>query len=104
MYNTKSFPFLSPNKICVDDFSTSGLWADIQKNTAPLGQTRLDLREPLEQSLSLTDNLSQESLEIEHHPHPFTGRQRHSNCIFCSNRGCQSGIVTQGDRSSRSLN
>ncbi|GIY67449.1 hypothetical protein CEXT_220631 [Caerostris extrusa] len=39
----------------------------------PLGQTRLGLREPLEQSLSLTDNLSQESLEIEHHSPSFYG-------------------------------
>ncbi|GIY55575.1 hypothetical protein CDAR_453781 [Caerostris darwini] len=39
----------------------------------PLGQTRLDLSEPLEQSLPLTDNLSQESFEIEHHTPSFYG-------------------------------
>ncbi|GIY24533.1 hypothetical protein CDAR_276761 [Caerostris darwini] len=53
-----------------------------RKILQPLRPTRLDLREPLEQSLSLTDNLSQESLEIEHHPPSFYGGPRHSKLHF----------------------
>ncbi|GIY66273.1 hypothetical protein CEXT_757171 [Caerostris extrusa] len=57
----------------------------------PPRPTRLDLRELLEQSLSLIDNISQESLEIEHPPTSFYGEATGGG-----KRGAQGGLGTVG--------